>query len=62
MATSKANEKAMQAAQEKKWQVQSAVETLKRADEIRKDRNMMKDVKNHVTELHKTVIGNTRKK
>jgi hypothetical protein len=62
MATSKASAKAMQDAQERKWQVQSAVETLKRADEIRKDRGMMKEVKAHVQQLHKSVIGTPRKK
>jgi hypothetical protein len=32
-------------AQERKWEIESALSTLKRADEIRKDAKMMADVK-----------------
>lgn len=35
---------------EKKWEIESALSTLKRADEIRKDAKMMNDVKKFAQE------------
>lgn len=62
MATSKISAKAMQAQQEKKWQVENAVNTLSRAAEIQKDRALMKDVKTHVQNQHKAILGSTTTK
>lgn len=63
MATSKAVASKMQADQERKWQVQNAVQTLTQAGDIRKDKGMMKDVKAHVNQMQKTIVGSpTRKK
>ena len=62
MATAKMSAKAMQAQQEKKWQVESAVNTLSRASEIQKDRALMKDVKAHVQNQHKAIVGTPTKR
>ena len=62
MATAKTSAKAMQAQQEKKWQVESAVNTLKRADEIRNDKSLMRDVTKHVQQTHKAIVGTPTKR
>ena len=48
--------------EERRWQVESAISTLKRADEIRKDASLMRDVKKSVMDLEKSIMGGTVKK
>jgi hypothetical protein len=43
--TSRSISTAPQKAEMRKWEIESALSTLKRADEIRKDAKMMNDVK-----------------
>lgn len=47
----------------RKWEVESAMNTLRRADEIRKDSKMMNDVKRLAQEQIKMLggIANTKK-
>lgn len=45
--------------EERKWQIESAISTLKRADEIRKDASLMRDVKKSVMDLEKSIMGST---
>tara|TARA_B110000503_G_C7146374_1_gene413175 strand:+ start:2488 stop:2694 length:207 start_codon:yes stop_codon:yes gene_type:complete len=47
--------------QERKWEVDSALSTLKRAEEIRKDSRLMSDVKKAATEMQK-IVNNAVKK
>jgi len=42
-------------ADDRKWQVEDALRTLNRAEEIRKDKRMMSDVKRLATEQIKTL-------
>jgi hypothetical protein len=44
-------------AEMRKWEIESAMNTLKRADEIRKDMRMMKDVQNLAQEQIKMLGG-----
>jgi len=44
-------------AEMRKWEVESAMNTLKRAEEIRKDMRMMKDVQNLAQEQIKMLGG-----
>ena len=46
---------------ERKWEIESALSTLKRADEIRKDTKMMNDVKKLAQE-QMNVLSNFTKK
>jgi len=62
MAIPKISARAMQAQQEKKWQVENAVNTLKRADEIRNDKSLMRDVTKHVQQTHKAIVGTPNKR
>lgn len=48
--------------EERKWQIESAISTLKRADEIRKDASLMRDVKKSVMDLEKSIMGSTTNK
>jgi len=47
--------------QERKWEVDSALSTLKRAEEIRKDSRLMADVKKAATEMQ-NIVNNAVKK
>jgi hypothetical protein len=47
--------------QERKWEVDSALSTLKRAEEIRKDLRLMADVKKAATEMQ-NIVNNAVKK
>ena len=47
--------------QERKWEVDSALSTLKRAEEIRKDLRLMADVKKAATEMQNIVNNATKK-
>ena len=47
--------------EERKWQIESAISTLKRADEIRKDASLMRDVKKSVMDLEKSIMGGSSK-
>jgi hypothetical protein len=47
--------------QERKWEVDSALSTLKRAEEIRKDSKLMSDVKKAATEMQNIVNNATKK-
>lgn len=44
-------------AQERKWEIESAISTLQRAEQIRKDSTLMRDVKKSVMELQKSIVG-----
>ena len=44
-------------AEMRKWEIESAMNTLKRADEIRKDARMMRDVKSLAQEQIKMLGG-----
>ena len=48
--------------QERKWEVYSALSTLKRAEEIRKDTRLMADVKKAATEMQNLVNNVTKKR
>ena len=48
--------------QERKWEVDSALSTLKRAEEIRKDTRLMADVKKAAAEMQNLVNNVTKKK
>lgn len=48
--------------QERKWEVESAISTLQRAEQIRKDSGLMRDVKKSVMELQKSIIGSPTKR
>ena len=48
--------------EERRWQVESAISTLQRADQIRKDASLMRDVKKSVMDLEKSIMGGTVKK
>jgi hypothetical protein len=48
--------------QERKWEVDSALSTLKRAEEIRKDTRLMADVKKAATEMQNLVNNVTKKR
>jgi|688.fasta_scaffold624899_4 hypothetical protein len=48
--------------QERKWEVDSALSTLKRAEEIRKDTRLMADVKKAAAEMQNLVNSVTKKK
>lgn len=47
--------------QERKWEVDSALSTLKRAEEIRKDSRLMADVKKAASEMQ-NIVNNAVKK
>ena len=47
--------------QERKWEVDSALSTLKRAEEIRKDSRLMADVKKAASEMQNIVNNATKK-
>jgi hypothetical protein len=47
--------------QERKWEIESAISTLKRADEIRKNPSLMRDVKKSVMDLEKSIMGGSLK-
>ena len=51
----------MNKSQERKWEVENAISTLKRAEEIRKDAGLMRDVKKSVIDLQKSIIGSPMK-
>lgn len=40
---------------DRKWEIEDALRTLNRAEEIRKDKRMMQDVKRHALEQIKTL-------
>lgn len=43
--------------QERKWEIENAISTLKRAEEIRKNSTLMRDVKKSVMDLQKSIVG-----
>ena len=47
--------------QERKWEVDSALSTLKRAEEIRRDSKLMADVKKAATDMQNIVNNATKK-
>ena len=47
--------------QERKWDVDSALSTLKRAEEIRRDSKLMADVKKAATDMQNIVNNATKK-
>ena len=49
-------------AQERRWEVESAISTLQRAEQIRKDPSLMRDVKKSVMDLEKSIMGGTVKR
>ena len=49
-------------AQERRWEVESAISTLQRAEQIRKDASLMRDVKKSVMDLEKSIMGSNKKK
>jgi len=48
--------------EERRWQVESAISTLQRAEQIRKDAALMRDVKKSVMDLEKSIMGTASKK
>jgi len=48
-------------ADERRWQVEDALRTLQRAEQIKKDGGLMKDVKKAAMDLNKMVFGGTPK-
>jgi hypothetical protein len=65
MAKSKSTPKVQISKEERNWKVQSAMDTLKRAADIQKDKGLMRDVLKATQDLQKAVMGgivNTPKK
>lgn len=48
--------------EEQRWQVEDALRTLQRAEEIRKDSKLMGQVKTSINNLQKMAFGGTVKK
>lgn len=48
---------AQMAKQERQWQVEDAMRTLQRAEQIRNDKALMNDVKRSMVNLQKMVMG-----
>ena len=49
--------KPIQSKEERRWQVEDALRTLQRADQIRKDPKLMSDVKTSISNLQKMAFG-----
>jgi hypothetical protein len=61
--TSKSTVPMVSKSESRRWEVESAISTLQRAEQIRKDSALMRDVKKSVMELGKSIMGsNTKKK
>lgn len=61
----KQSAKVIQDKQERAWQVENAMNTLKRAEEIRKDKKLMSEVRQSAQNVLKTISGSkttTRRK
>lgn len=50
-----------QSKQERQWQVEDAMKTLQRAEQIRSDKALMNDVKKSMLNLQKMVMGGSTK-
>lgn len=50
-----------QSKQERQWQVEDAMRTLQRAEQIRSDKALMNDVKKSMFNLQKMVMGGSTK-
>lgn len=50
-----------QSKQERQWQVEDAMRTLQRAEQIRSDKALMNDVKKSMLNLQKMVMGGSTK-
>lgn len=50
------------AAQERQWQVEDAIRTLQRAEQIRKDGKLMGEVKSSINSLQKMAFGGSTNK
>jgi len=48
--------------EERRWEIESAISTLKRADEIRNNPSLMRDVKKSIIDLEKSIMGTNKKK
>lgn len=46
----------------RRWEVENAINTLQRAEQIRKDSALMRDVKKSVMDLEKSIMGGQIKK
>jgi len=46
--------------EERRWQVEDALRTLQRAEEIRKDSKLMNEVKTSINNLQKMAFGGSR--
>lgn len=57
MAKTKATTKVQMSKEEHNWKVQSAMDTLKRAADIQKDKGLMRDVLKATQDLQKAVMG-----
>jgi hypothetical protein len=57
-----ATSKPMQSAQEKRWEIEDAIRTLQRAEDIRSNAKLMSDVKSSITKLQKVVTSSPKKK
>ncbi len=52
--------KPIQSKEERRWQVEDALRTLQRAEEIRKDGKLMGEVKTSINNLQKMAFGGSR--
>lgn len=60
MASKQPTVSAAQKKQERQWQVESALSTLQRADQIRKDKGLMADVKKAASSIAQAVGCNAK--
>jgi hypothetical protein len=61
--TSKSTISGPSKSESRRWEIESAISTLQRAEQIRKDSALMRDVKKSVMDLEKSIMGsNTKKK
>ncbi len=58
MAKTKSTPKIQMSKEERNWKVQSAMDTLKRAADIQKDKGLMREVLKATQDLQKAVMGN----
>jgi len=49
-------------AQDKRWEIEDAIRTLQRAEDIRSNAKLMSDVKSSITKLQKVVTSSSPKK
>jgi hypothetical protein len=60
--TSRSTISGVSKSESRRWEVESAISTLQRAEQIRKDSALMRDVKKSVMDLEKSIMGSTKKK